>query len=152
MTTTDATFAEDRARMRAVIESFYERTSAKDLDSVLKLCTDDLRMRIPFDPFVSVREVVGKEAVRAVGKPALEWYDSYRQIVTGIEPMLDPDVWLVTVKGDLFVRSTGRAYRNDYLTVFRFRDGKIAEWTTYHDPIRQMVAFGATELPALADA
>ncbi|MFG1796461.1 nuclear transport factor 2 family protein [Nocardia sp. NPDC049149] len=150
MTPTDTPLAEDRARMRSIIESFYEYTSAKDMDSVLELCTDDVRMRIPFDPVVSVREVTGKENLRAASQ-AMEGYDSYRQIVTSIEPLLDPNSWLVTVKGDLFVRSTGLPYRNDYLTLFRFRDGKIAEWTTYHDPIRQLIAFGATELPTPAD-
>ncbi|MFI6212742.1 nuclear transport factor 2 family protein [Nocardia brasiliensis] len=148
MTSTDVRVDEDRDRMRAVIETFYDRTSAKDMTGVLDLCTDDLRMRIPFDPVVAVREVNGKEVLRGISQQALEMYDSYRQIVTSIEPMLDPNVWLVTVKGDLVVRSTGLPYRNDYLTVFRFRDGKIAEWVTYHDPIRQLVAFGIDELPA----
>lgn len=130
-----------------MIEMFYERTSAKDMAGVLELCTDDVTMRIPFDPVVSVREVVGKDALLATAQ-VLDWYDSYQQNVTGIQPMLDPEAWLATVEGDLFVRATQLAYRNDYLTLFRFRDGKIAEWTTYHDPIRQLIAFGATELPA----
>ncbi|WP_114755485.1 nuclear transport factor 2 family protein [Nocardia pseudobrasiliensis] len=150
MTITDTTLADDRARMRAVIETFYERTSAKDIDGVLELCTDDLRMRIPFDPVEEVREVVGKEIVRVAGKAALEAYGSYRQIVTRIEPMLDPNSWLVSVKGDLTVLSTGRDYRNDYLTILRFRDGRIAEWATYHDPIRQLIAFDAIEAPTVA--
>ncbi|MFD6158112.1 nuclear transport factor 2 family protein [Nocardia sp. NPDC060256] len=151
MTTTDAQLDEDRARMRAVIETFYERTSAKDMTGVLELCTEDLQTRIPFDPIVSVREIKGKEVLRAVAAEALEMYDSYRQIVTSIEPLLDPNTWLATVKGDLLVRSTGLPYRNDYLTIFRFRDGKIAEWTTYHDPIRQLIAFGVNQLPPAND-
>ncbi|WP_194833489.1 nuclear transport factor 2 family protein [Nocardia sp. XZ_19_369] len=137
---------EDRARKAAMIEEFFRLSSAKDFEGFLALCTDDIHMSIPYQLPGFPDHADGKDEIRAT-RTAVDRYERYAMWASKIEPMLDPDRFLVESKGDMVVRATGRPYRNDYVNVFRFRDGKIAEWVSYHDPLRQMVAFGLTELP-----
>ncbi|MFI5776009.1 nuclear transport factor 2 family protein [Nocardia sp. NPDC051570] len=134
--------------MIATINEYFARSSAKDFDGMLKLCTDDVEMRIPYQPPGFPNKGTGKAEVRQMSAAA-ERYDRVEQRVVSAEPMLDPNGWLVETKGDMVVRSTGRPYRNDYLNVVRFRDGKIAEIVTYHDSVAMLVAFDMIkDLPA----
>jgi ketosteroid isomerase-like protein len=135
--------------MRATLEDFYAAASAKDIDAVAALCTDDVEMRIPFQIPGFPSHATGKEALLQ-GRATMELYDSYTQWVVSMEQLLDADSWLVEARGDMLVRETGLPYRNDYHSLFRFRDGKIAQWITYHDPIRHLLAFGITDLSRLA--
>ncbi|WP_378742480.1 nuclear transport factor 2 family protein [Nocardia brasiliensis] len=142
---------EDRARKVAIIEQFFEFTSAKEFEKLFALFTDDVRMSIPYQLPGFPSHVEGMDAMRR-STAAMDRYERNINVVGKIEPMLDPDSFLVESKGDMVVQETGRPYRNDYLNVFRFRDGKIAEWVSYHDPVRQLVAFGITELPVPAES
>lgn len=142
---------ESRARKIAMIEQFYEFISATEYEKLYDLCTDDVRMSIPYQLPGFPNHGAGKEQLRQLNG-AMGRYSSTAQTVVKVEPMLNPDSFLVAVKGDMVVRDTGRPYHNDYLNIFRFRDGKIAEWVSYHDPVRQLVAFGFTELPVPAES
>jgi uncharacterized protein len=142
---------DDRDRKTAMLEEFFRFASAKDFDGLLALCTDDVHMSIPYQLPGFPNSTDGKDQLRQT-RASVDRYNPYAMWATKIEPMLDPDSFLVESKGDMVVEATGRPYRNDYINVFRFRDGKISEWVSYHDPIRQLVAFGYTELPVPAES
>ncbi|MFI7000815.1 nuclear transport factor 2 family protein [Nocardia sp. NPDC050175] len=144
-------YDEERERKIAIIGQFFELASVKDFEGFLALCTDDVRMSIPFQLPGFPNQGEGKDEIRRMTAD-VDRYDRYTISVVKVEPMLNPDSFLVETKGDMVVHSTGRPYRNDYLNIIRFRDGKIAEWVTYQDPVRQMVAFGFTELPVPAES
>ncbi|WP_405163793.1 nuclear transport factor 2 family protein [Nocardia sp. NBC_01499] len=144
-------YDDERERKIAMIEQFYEFISATEYEKLYELCTDDVRMSIPYQLPGFPNHGEGKDNLRQLNG-AMDKYSSTAQTVSKVEPMLNPDSFLVEVKGDMVVRETGRPYRNDYLNIFRFRDGKIAEWVSYHDPVRQLVAFGFTELPIPAES
>ncbi|WP_167837580.1 nuclear transport factor 2 family protein [Nocardia altamirensis] len=142
---------DDRAQKMATIEKFYQLTSVKDFEGFLALCTDDVHMSIPYQLPGFPNSADGKDQIRQTSS-AVDRYERYAMWVTKIEPLLDSDSFLVETKGDMVVESTGRPYRNDYLNIFRFRDGKICEWVSYHDPVKQLVAFGYTEVPVPAES
>jgi ketosteroid isomerase-like protein len=54
----------------------------------------------------------------------------------------DPDVAVVTYASDATVRHNGKAYRNRYVGIFRFRDGAIVAWREYHNPEETARALG----------
>ncbi|MFG1793766.1 nuclear transport factor 2 family protein [Nocardia sp. NPDC049149] len=142
---------DDREQKMATIEKFYQLSSVKDFEGFLALCTDDVHMSIPYQLPGFPSSADGKDQIRQTSS-AVDRYQPYAMWATKIEPMLDPDSFLVESKGDMVVEATGRPYRNDYLNIFRFRDGKICEWVSYHDPVRQLVAFGYTEVPVPAES
>lgn len=144
-------YDDERERKIAMIGQFYEFVSTAEYEKMYELCTDDVRMSIPYQLPGFPNQGQGKDQLRQLNG-AMDNYSSTAQSVVDVEPMLNPDSFLVEVKGDMVVRETGRPYRNDYLNIFRFRDGKICEWVSYHDPVRQLVAFGFTELPIPAES
>jgi ketosteroid isomerase-like protein len=73
------------------------------------------------------------ELVRMFGA-LVERFSSIDYRITEVIPGLDPDVLVVEARGDHAVRSSEKRYRNLYLLVVRFVDGRIARWTEYSDP------------------
>ncbi|MBF6333396.1 PhzA/PhzB family protein [Nocardia transvalensis] len=59
-----------------------------------------------------------------------------------MQPLLEAGRWLVQVDGDCLVEHTGKPYRNHYVVLIRMRDGKIADYVSYHNPLIMMEAFG----------
>ena len=51
-----------------------------------------------------------------------------------LHELADPDALVVEYQSDGLVRSTGKPYRNRYIGVFRFRDGRICAWREFHNP------------------
>ncbi|WP_433664166.1 nuclear transport factor 2 family protein [Nocardia sp. CA-128927] len=140
-----------RTQKIRIIEQFFFRISTKDLDGLLALCTEDTQMSIPYQLPGFPDYIDGADEVRQAWS-ALDRYEPSTIAIVNVEPMLNPDAFLVEAKGHMIVAETGRPYRNDYLNIFRFRDGKIAEWTCYRDPMRQVAAFGAEKLATEADS
>ncbi|WP_405162886.1 nuclear transport factor 2 family protein [Nocardia sp. NBC_01499] len=140
-----------RTQKIRIIEQFFFRISTKDLDGLLALCTEDTQLSIPYQLPGFPAYIDGAGEIREAWS-ALDRYEPSTITVANVEPMLDPNSFLVEAKGHMVIRETGRPYRNDYLNIFRFRGGKIAEWICYRDPTRQIAAFGADKLALAAES
>ncbi|WP_433655090.1 nuclear transport factor 2 family protein [Nocardia sp. CA-128927] len=146
----DDTVTDERSGMLATINAAMAASSARDVDGVLELCTDDVEMRSMFQPPGFPNHATGKGAMRSM-LSATSRYSKYAENVVSIEAMLDPDNWVVELEGDMVVQATGRPYRNNYLLRLHFREGKIATWVIYHNPLTQLIAFdmiNPDDLPA----
>jgi ketosteroid isomerase-like protein len=51
---------------------------------------------------------------------------------------------LATYRSDATMLATGQPYRNDYISLFTVRDGRLAAFTEYFDPLVFVTAAGAT--------
>jgi limonene-1,2-epoxide hydrolase len=106
------------------IRSFYAAWVADDLPAVLALCTDDIVAGI-----MPGRDLVGIEAVRQFLEkfaPGLanKHYEFSAIIVDGDVGMLEGV--------ESYVKE-GKNISLPFMTVFRFRDGKICAWKDYFD-------------------
>jgi uncharacterized protein len=56
----------------------------------------------------------------------------------------DPDAIWAEVHGSAYVPSTGRRYEQDYVGLFKVKDGKIVYYSEYWNPVALTDAFGNT--------
>ena len=56
--------------------------------------------------------------------------------------MLNPNIVVAQYHG-IIKRKSGEAYDNDYVGVFEMRDGKIASFTKYFNPLILLKSFGS---------
>lgn len=100
-------------------------------------------------PGLAVADIIVRQPFAAMGQPEL--YQGRDAFVNGLRfipnlfrsfelsigavfdcPAEDTVVFEQTSKGVFKV--DGSEYRNSYLMIFKFRDGKIAEWIEHYDP------------------
>ena len=101
---------------------------------------DGERARPLLDPGVSYRapyyalEVSGADDLVRMFGALGERFEEIDYTITDVHPALDPDLVFVEAKGDHAVRGSDRRYRNSYLLVVRFRNGRIVDWVEHSDP------------------
>ncbi len=107
-----------------LIRQYYAAWLQDDLEAVLALCTDDLvAVNVPIGP------IRGKQAVRAF---LTKFGRGMQQKHYVIERILESGDY-ATVEGVEQYVKDGKAVSLPYLSSFRFRDDKIAEWRDYFD-------------------
>ncbi len=91
----------------------------------------------------------GGKPVRCVGKAEISGLigpmDAAFRDFEFTEPTIfatdDPALYMVRTTSEAVVASTGRTYLQDYLWLFWFRDGRIAYWRAYLNPLEVQKAF-----------
>jgi len=107
-----------------------------DSGALLDLCADDVVFEFPFAP-------PGRPA-RVEGKPAL---GDYLQALAGrvrlegvsnleIHETVKPDVAIIEMTMTGTVTATGAPYEQSYVSVLTVRDGLIARYRDYWNPLR----------------
>jgi ketosteroid isomerase-like protein len=111
---------------RDLVDQYFARQNAMDLDGWLAQLTDDVKVPIPFAPadFPHVND--GKQPVADIYRDLLARCSALHVDVHEVQPALDPGFatgcW--HTHADL---TTGGAYANDLIGTFRFRDARISE-------------------------
>jgi ketosteroid isomerase-like protein len=132
----------ERERNRDAVRDFFRRLEAMDTgDAFVALFAEDARQVMHFSPEGFPKLLDGREAIRRQygGLPAA--YAHMRFPGLTIHDMASPREFFATYAGDIELRSGGR-YDNDYAGFFVVRDGRIAEFHEYFDPIVLQRAFG----------
>lgn len=107
-----------------LINQYYAAWLRDDLEAVLALCTEDLvAVNVPLGP------IRGKQAVREF---LTKFGRGMQQKQYEIERILESGDY-ATVEGVERYVKDGKAVSLPYLSSFRFRDDKIAEWRDYFD-------------------
>ena len=107
-----------------------------DSGALLDLCADDVVFEFPFAP-------PGRPA-RVEGKPAL---GDYLQALAGrvrlegvsnleIHETVKPDVAIIEMTMTGTVTATGAPYEQSYVSILTVRDGLIARYRDYWNPLR----------------
>ncbi len=113
----DDDLAQTRATNRQTLDAFVAAIGEADFDRLARICTPDLVVEFPYsDP---PRRLDGFEAYRAGAGAALETFRFRLELVRVHEALDVP---------------TGKPYRNVYVGVFGFRDGRLASLREYWNP------------------
>jgi ketosteroid isomerase-like protein len=131
-----------RTTNEQTVRDFLSLLSQKDLDTWLKLWTEDAVQDMPFSPPEFPSRLEGRKAIakhysslpQAVGK--MDFLD------LKLYPLQDPDWILAEYRGEIEVLSTGRPYNNHYCGLFQLRNGKIALFREYYNPLTLREGFG----------
>lgn len=132
-----------------VVHAYLDIMNRLDLDAFAGLVTDDVVVALPYAPEPVPRHTAGKEAVVALygGFPSLVSPLGFHDV--SLRPLGAAgggagEDFLATYRSDATMLATGKPYRNDYISLFTVRDGKLAAFTEYFDPLVFRLAQGAT--------
>jgi ketosteroid isomerase-like protein len=129
--------------MREVVERYFEIMNRLDIEALGDLFADDVVFRLPFAPEPVPRRTEGKAAVLEVyaGFPSLVSPLGFHDI--DVQPLAEEGKYVAEYRSDCTMLPTGAPYRNHYLGRFTVRDGTIAEFAEFFDPVVFLEALGA---------
>ena len=125
---------ERRAANRALFTTVLATISAGDFDRLAEFMTDDLVFDLPYGPDFLPNPIEGREQWNQMQLMTFQLFSSFEQELLEVHECVDPDELIAEYRSDAVVARNGNAYRNRYIGVVRFRDGKISHWREYHDP------------------
>ena len=131
---------EDEARMedevrrdgnRQTIKAFMAAISATDFEALGSVCTEDIVVELPYgDPPLRLE---GLTAYRSAIEPSLAIF-RFGLTLTEIHPGLDPDLLVAEYTSEGTAIPTGKPYRNIYIGIYRFREGRICGLREFYNP------------------
>lgn len=131
-----------RARNRRIVQAFFERLEAFDIEGFVALFAPDGRQSMPFSPAGFPTRLEGRDAIRNQYRGLPENFTSMRFPDRVVRDLADPTMFVATYRGSIALKSGGR-YDNTYIGLFTVRDGQIVEFVEYFNPITLQDAFGA---------
>lgn len=117
-------------------------------DDILELFAEDVIFEFPYAPSGLPRQLAGRAALaRHLTRlgPLLEFGD---MTLGAVYPGDETVVFEFSCRGR--GRRTGAAYDQDYISVVRLRDGRIAHYRDYWNPLVVLSALGGAEAAAAA--
>ena len=96
--------------------------------------TDDLVFDLPYGPDFLPNPIEGLEQWNQMQLMTFKLFTSFALQLDEVHECLDPDELIAEYHSEAVVARNGNAYRNRYIGVLRFRDGKISHWREFHNP------------------
>lgn len=107
-----------------LIRAYYAAWVRDDLDAVFALCTDDLiAVNVPIGPLLG--KAAAREFFEKFGHGMTQKHYAVERIVESAD--------IAVVEGVENYLKDGKAVKLPYMSLFRFRDGRISEWRDYFD-------------------
>jgi len=110
-----------------------------DFESFAGTVSPDFVLRLPFVPAGVPNELRGREVVRAALSQHAKGRSKLSFDNVCIRRTDDPELVLTTCDGGAQM-ANGKAYRNSYVMLTRFRDGEAIEHIEYLNPLAVMEA------------
>jgi len=123
-----------RAGNRALVEAVIAAISAGEFDRVGDYLADDLVFELPYGPAFIPQPVVGLDAWNQLQRATFPRFRGFTLALGEVYDCVDPDTLIAEYRSEAIVVRNDNEYRNRYIGVFRFADGKIAAWKEFHNP------------------
>ncbi|MCU1460452.1 MAG: hypothetical protein JWO37_527 [Acidimicrobiales bacterium] len=125
--------ADVRQRNEEQVRQVIALISAGRYDDILELLHDDLVFELPYGP-AGYPPSFDKPTFTQMQRATFALFSSFHLELVDVHHLADPDGLVAEYRSDCVVKASGGPYRNRYIGVFGFRDGKIAAWREYHNP------------------
>jgi ketosteroid isomerase-like protein len=122
-----------RAVHEALVKEVIALISAGRYDDMVGLLHDDLVFELPYGP-EGFPPAFDKPTFTGMQQATFALFSSFSLELTELHRTLDADSLVAEYRSDAVVKATGAPYRNRYIGVFRFRDGRIVGWREFHNP------------------
>ena len=123
-----------RAANKQVFAEVQATISAGQFDKLGDFMVDDLLFELPYGPDFMPNPVEGLEAWNQMQLMTFALFDSFTLEPIEYHECLDPDELIAEYRSEATVKRNGNTYKNRYIGVLRFRDGKISHWREFHNP------------------
>jgi uncharacterized protein len=111
------------------------------------MLADDIVWELPFAPALGhPARVSGRAEVVQFAAWFVGAVENFRFFDVRVQAFADPEAAVAEVKGEGWIKATGRTYRQDYVVFLRASGGKIGFLREYFDPTRAAKAMNATIL------
>ena len=129
----------------AIVGRYIDAINRWDFDTKRELLAIDAVFEMPFAPDGFERKIVGRDNIIAFVQTVPSIIDAENLHDIRIETYSsDPGEIVAEYKSDMVIKTTGAPYRNEYVSRFTVRDGKIKRFAEYYDPIRLVIALGGS--------
>jgi ketosteroid isomerase-like protein len=125
---------ERRSANQATVRTVLATITAGEFDRLADFVTDDLVFDLPYGPDFLPNPTIGRDAWNAMQLMTFQLFSSFALELIELHDCLDPDELIAEYRSEAVVARNGNDYRNRYIGVFRFRDGKISHWREFHNP------------------
>ncbi|MFF5992689.1 nuclear transport factor 2 family protein [Prauserella flavalba] len=136
------------AEGKALITSYLDAVGTLDVAAVAPLFHEDGVLDIPYAPSGIPRTLAGRAAID-------EFYRALPELVTPmnfagyrISALEEDGEFVAEYTSDSSMKQTGVPYRNTYVARVTVRDGKIARFAEFFDPIPLVEALGGRVIAA----
>jgi ketosteroid isomerase-like protein len=123
-----------RAANEALFRTVVERISNGDYEQLRDCMTEDLVFELPYGPASMPGRFDGIEPWLQMSLATFGMFRAFSLEITELHPSLDPDELVAEYRSRADVVHNGNEYRNRYIGVLRFRDGRICAWKEFHNP------------------
>ncbi len=123
-----------RAANLALFTTVTETISAGEYERLRAYMTEDLVFDLPYGPSFMANPINGLEPWIEMSLATFKMFTSFGLTLGEVHPCLDPDELIAEYASDAVVAHNGNSYRNRYIGVVRFREGKICGWKEFHNP------------------
>lgn len=124
---------------------FLDLILKEDIPQWMELWTEDAVFEYPFAPAGYPPALRGKDALFAHFRNFPQTITFTEFIEVEMHQTLDPNTLIVEFAGRGRMAASGKAYEQRYISVVRMRDGKIAHYKDYWNPLVVLEAFGNGE-------
>jgi ketosteroid isomerase-like protein len=125
-----------REANKAAFMKLLEHLGRKEFDAFEACLSEDMVQEWPYRPLPSLPErVVGASTVRRLIEAGMSDFDPYNYRITVIHDLVNPDLMIAEYTSHSFYRRRQVPYENKYISILRFRDGKLVHWTEYVNPL-----------------
>jgi len=128
MTPTDAT---TRDTNKATLRRAMAGITALDAEAIINELDETARFELPFE--VAVPDC-DRDGFLQLLSMMFVTFKQFEITIVEILDLLDPNALVARYHGDCVGRDKPVSYKNEYIGVFRFRDGKITYWREYNNP------------------
>ncbi len=123
-----------RSTNRQVVDTVLSTVSAGRFEELANYVTDDLVFELPYGPDFLPNPVHGRSAWNDMQLMTFKLFSSFVLELVEVHECVDADELIAEYRSEAVVKRNGHEYRNRYIGVFRFRDGKISHWREFHNP------------------
>jgi fermentation-respiration switch protein FrsA (DUF1100 family)/ketosteroid isomerase-like protein len=125
---------------RQAVEQFFTALEKLDIQSFLKVWSDNGRQIMPLAPNGFPKELNGNQSIFNQYKGLPDNFTSM-SFPRKISATSDPNKVIVQYQGIIPLKAGGE-YNNNYVGIFEIKNGKIEKFTEYFDPFILENAFG----------
>jgi ketosteroid isomerase-like protein/uncharacterized protein YndB with AHSA1/START domain len=126
--------ASEGAASTGAIHQFFALMKSKDIDRWAKLWADDGTIHVCYPPQGFPDSIKGRDQIVAGFRQLFRHFGTYDYRIKATYMTTDPDVVIVEWDVSATLPDRGTTYRGNNITVFRFRNGLIADYHDYFDP------------------
>jgi ketosteroid isomerase-like protein len=115
----------------AVLGTVFDAIGAADTEALVELYTEDYVLDLPYSGAGTIVE--GRDEALAYIAAALE-HVRFSLTITEVHPSTNPDLVIAEYTSEGEMVATGEPYRNRYIGLWWFRDGRVCRTREFYNP------------------